>query len=204
MQDKIEKHAKERAFYDMSGADNIFKYITTGRKILGEESKKFTMLEYLQKSTGVFNGEGTIDKEEVKAMKERLKENKGNLWHGFISFDKEHSEQIDDPEKCIALIKQTFGQFFKDAGFNLANMDLMCNLAFGSPRTFTYSLCFLGENGGRKEQTGGRILLPQERQNFDARYRQNDRTSERLHHRRRPCKETAKGSGRTNPNKQRI
>lgn len=117
----------------MSGADNIFKYITTGRKILGEESKKFTMLEYLQKSTGVFNGEGTLDKEEVKAMKERLKENKGNLWHGFISFDKEHSEQIDDPEKCIALIKQTFGQFFKDAGFNPANMDLMCALHLDRP-----------------------------------------------------------------------
>lgn len=127
------EHARERAFYDMSGADNIFKYITTGRKILGEEAKKFTMLEYLQKSTGVFNGEGTLDKEEIKAMKERAQTGEKNLWHGFISFDKEHSEQIDDPEKCFALIKQTFGQFFKDAGFNPANMDLMCALHLDRP-----------------------------------------------------------------------
>lgn len=117
----------------MSGADNIFKYITTGRKILGEEAKKFTMLEYLQNSTGVFNGEGTLDKDEVKAMKERAQTGEKNLWHGFISFDKEHSELIDDPEKCIALIKQTFGQFFKDAGFNPSNMDLMCALHLDRP-----------------------------------------------------------------------
>lgn len=117
----------------MSGADNIYKYITTGSKIFGEEAKKFTMLDYLQKSTSVFNGEGVIDKDEVKAMKERVKNNKGNIWHGFISLDKEHSEQIDDPEKCIALVKQTFGQFFKDAGFNPANIDLMCALHLDRP-----------------------------------------------------------------------
>ena len=52
------KHAKERAFFDMSGADNIYKYITTEGKIFGEQAKKFTMLEYLQKSTGVFNQNG--------------------------------------------------------------------------------------------------------------------------------------------------
>ena len=49
---EIADHKKQRAFYDMSGADNIYKYITTEGKIYGEEAKKFTMLEYLQKSTG--------------------------------------------------------------------------------------------------------------------------------------------------------
>lgn len=66
-------------------------------------------------------------------MKERAQTGEKNLWHGFISFDKEHSELIDDPEKCIALIKQTFGQFFKDAGFNPSNMDLMCALHLDRP-----------------------------------------------------------------------
>ena len=47
----ITKHAKQRAFYDMSGEDNIYKYMTTEGKMYGEEKKKFTMLEYLQKST---------------------------------------------------------------------------------------------------------------------------------------------------------
>ena len=46
---EIAKHQKKRVFYDMSGADNIYKCITTEGKMYGEEAKKFTMLEYLQK-----------------------------------------------------------------------------------------------------------------------------------------------------------
>ena len=117
----------------MSGEDNIYKYITTEGKIYSEEAKKFTMLEYLQKSTSVFNQYGMLTKEQVKEMKRRAQTGEKNLWHGFISFNKENSDKIDDPEKCIALIKQTFGQFFKDAGFNSTNMDLMCALHLDRP-----------------------------------------------------------------------
>ncbi len=117
----------------MSGADNLYKYITTEGKIYGEEAKKFTMLEYLQKSTGVFNQNGMLSKEQVKEMRKRAQTGEKNLWHGFISFNKENSDKIDDPEKCIALIKQTFGQFFKDAGFDPDNMDLMCALHLDRP-----------------------------------------------------------------------
>lgn len=117
----------------MSGADNIYKYITTEGKIYGEEAKKFTMLEYLQKSTGVFNQDGMLSKAQVKEMRKRAQTGEKNLWHGFISFNKENSEKIDDTEKCIALIKQTFGQFFKDAGFDTDNMDLMCALHLDRP-----------------------------------------------------------------------
>lgn len=132
-QKEIEEHRDKRAFYDMSGADNLYKYITTEGKIYGEEAKKFTMLEYLQKSTGVFNQNGMLSKEQVKEMRKRAHTGEKNLWHGFISFNKENSEKIDDPEKCIALIKQTFGQFFKDAGFDPDNMDLMCALHLDRP-----------------------------------------------------------------------
>ncbi len=130
---EIAKHRKERAFYDMSSADNIYKYITTEGKIYGEESKKFTVLEYLQKSTGVFNQDGMLSKEQVREMRKRAQTGEKNLWHGFISFNKENSDKIDDPEKCIALIKRTFGQFFKDAGFDKDNMDLMCALHLDRP-----------------------------------------------------------------------
>ncbi len=117
----------------MSGEDNIYKYITTEGKIYGEEAKKFTMLEYLQKSTGVFNQDGMLTKKQVKEMKQRAQTGEKNLWHGFISFNRENSKKIDDPEKCIALVKQTFGQFFKDANFNSDNMDLMCALHLDRP-----------------------------------------------------------------------
>lgn len=89
----------------MSGADNIYKYITTEGKIYGEEAKKFTMLEYLQKSTGVFNQDGMLTKEQVKEMRKRAQTGEKNLWHGFISFNKENSEKIDDPEKEVVRMR---------------------------------------------------------------------------------------------------
>ncbi|MCH5164768.1 MAG: hypothetical protein J1F36_07130 [Clostridiales bacterium] len=131
--EEIAEHKRLRAFYDMSGDDNIYKYMTTEGKMYGEEAKKYTMLEYLQKSTGVFNQNGMLSKAEVKETKRRAQTGEKNLWHGFISFNKENSDKIDDPEKCIALVKKMFGQFFKDAGFNPDNMDLMCALHLDRP-----------------------------------------------------------------------
>lgn len=117
-------HAEARAFYDMTGETNFYDYMTTESKRVGRK----TMLEYLQKSTGVFNGDKMLSKEEVAEMKERLKKNKGNIWHGFISLSEEESEKIDTPKKCQELIKRTFGAFLKDAGLSAKNIDLMCAL----------------------------------------------------------------------------
>lgn len=124
-----QQHAAERAFYDMSGKDNILKYITTEEKQTGN----YTMLEYLKKNTGVFNANGVIPDEEVAAMKERAQHNKGFIWHGFISFNKDDSEKINMPDKCIRLVKKVFTPFFKEAGFNPNNIDLMCALHLDRP-----------------------------------------------------------------------
>ena len=98
----------------MTGNTNVYDYITTEGKITGKKSGRITALEYLQKSTGVFNGNGLLSEEKVAEMKERLKNNKGNIWHGFISLNEEQSHKIDTPEKCIGLIKRTFGEFLTD------------------------------------------------------------------------------------------
>ena len=99
-----EAHRAERSFFDMTGGENVYKYITTEGKVAGKKTGKITALEYLQKSTGVFNGGGLLSEEKVAEMKERLKNNKGNIWHGFVSLNKEQSYKIDTPEKCIAKI----------------------------------------------------------------------------------------------------
>lgn len=117
----------------MSGENNIYKYMTTEGKVYGEEATKYTMLQYLQKSTGVFNQDGMLSKAEVKEIKQRARNGEKNLWHGFISFNKEDSKIIDTPEKCIALVKKTFNQFYKDAGFEPDNMDLLCALHLDRP-----------------------------------------------------------------------
>lgn len=124
-----EAHAGARAFYDMTGVKNIFDYITTEGKRTGRR----TALEYLQKNTGVFNDKGMIPQEQVDEMKARLKENKGHIFHGFISLNEEQSYKIDTPEKCIELIKRTFPQFLSDAKFHKDNVDLMCALHLDRP-----------------------------------------------------------------------
>lgn len=122
-------HKEERTFYDMTGGKNIFSYITRSEKIIGT----FSSLDYFQKSTGVFNGNGVISATEVEAMKQRGKENEGNIWHGFISLNQENSYKIDTPEKCIAFVKSTFSSFFKEAHFDEKNLDLMCALHVDRP-----------------------------------------------------------------------
>lgn len=123
------KYAEERAFYDMTGEKNVFKYITSRNK----QQEKTTAFEYLQKNTGVFNESGLLSEDTVKEMKARLKENKGNIWHGFISLDEEQSPKIDTPEKCIALVKKCFPPFFADAHLSKDNIDLMCALHIDRP-----------------------------------------------------------------------
>lgn len=66
-------------FYDIFGADNNYEYITIEGKIYGEEAKKFTMLEYLQKSTGIFDNGGILTKEQVKEMRKRAQAGEKNL-----------------------------------------------------------------------------------------------------------------------------
>ncbi len=128
-EEEIIAQSEARAFYDMSGGKNVLKYITTDKK----RSDKKTALEYLKKSTGVFNDKGMLTDEQVAEMKERLARNKGNIFHGFISLNKEESHKIDTPEKCVELIKHTFPQFLQEAGFHKDNIDLMCALHLDKP-----------------------------------------------------------------------
>ena len=144
------QHATERAFYDLSGEKNIYDYITTE----GKRAGKFTMLEYLQKNTGVFNQNGMIPKDEVAAMKERVKQNRGMIWHGFISFNKHDSAAIDTPDKCIRLIKSTFPTFFKEAGLKPDNIDLMCALHLDRPHHLHIHFVFWEKEPKYKQKDG--------------------------------------------------
>lgn len=116
------------------GGKNIYKYMTSDRKLNGENSKSDMrdMIAYFEKSTVVFNGDGFISQQELKAIQERAKANK-ILWHGFISLNEEMSRKIDMPEKCMRLVKRTFGEFFRDMGLDPKNIDLICSLHKDKP-----------------------------------------------------------------------
>lgn len=91
-----------------------------------------SLIRYFEKSTGVFNGDGVITQEQLKEIQQRAKAPK-NIWHGFISLNKEMSYKIDTPEKCMRLIKRTFGEFFKDMGLDPNNIDLISVLHQDKP-----------------------------------------------------------------------
>lgn len=154
---ETEAHRAERSFFDMTGNTNVYDYITTEGKITGKKSGRITALEYLQKSTGVFNGDGLISQEKIAEMKERLKNNKGNIWHGFISLNEEQSHKIDTPEKCIGLIKRTFGEFLTDAGFNKKNIDLMCALHLDRPHHLHIHFVFWEKEPTYKSKKDGTL-----------------------------------------------
>lgn len=129
------KFERERPYYEMSDSgNNIYKYMTSDRKLNGENSKSETrsLINYFEKSTGVFNGDGVITQEQLADIKRRAQAPK-NIWHGFISLNKEMSHKIDSPEKCMRLIKRTFGEFFKDMGLDPKNIDLICSLHKDKP-----------------------------------------------------------------------
>jgi len=144
----------------MTGAKNVLEYITTEGKRVG----KVTALEYLQKNTGVFNQNGLIPEEEVNAMKERLSENQGNIWHGFISFNEQESVKIDTPDKCIRLVKTVFPSFLQESHLTPKNIDLMCALHLDRPHHLHIHFLFWekkpkikGKDGTLKYRPKGKI-----------------------------------------------
>lgn len=148
--EEIAKHTDERAFYDMTGEKNYFDYMTTDCKRLG----KFTALDYFQKSMRVFNDKGEIPFDEIAEMKERAKENEGNIWHGFISLSEDESHKIDTPEKCVELVKRVFPQFFADAKFHKNNVDLMCALHLDKPHHLHIHFAFWEKEAKYKKNDG--------------------------------------------------
>ena len=64
----------------MTGGKNVFTYMTTE----GKRTGKATALEYLQKNTGVFNGQGMLSEKRVEEMKGRLRQNQGYILHDFV------------------------------------------------------------------------------------------------------------------------
>lgn len=156
-----EQHASDRAFFDMTGDRNIYEYMTTEEKRTGG----YSMFDYLQKNTGVFNNKGMLSLNDIEAMKARLKNNKGNIWHGFISLNAEDSPKIDTPDKCIQMVKQIFPTFFKDIKLNPDNVDLMCALHLDKPHHLHVHFVFWekepkirdGQSGEMKYRRLGKI-----------------------------------------------
>lgn len=74
---------------------------------------------------GAFNLGGAMTKGEFDEWVEGARKVPGTIWHGILSLPAEQSQLVgyEDMEK---LVRQTFGGFLKNAGFNPDNVALMC------------------------------------------------------------------------------
>ncbi len=116
------------------------------------------MFDYLQKNTGVFNETGMLPERDIASMKARLKENRGVIWHGFVSLGAEDSYKIDSPEKCIRMVKQIFPTFFRDMKLNPRNVDLMCALHLDKPHHLHCHFVFWEKEPKFKDAKSGQLV----------------------------------------------
>lgn len=121
------EYIAQRKFYDLTAQYNHVDYMLKGEKVV----KNANAEHYFTRegtNTGLFNLDGVIDKDKKAEIKERLKNSKSIIWHGFISFDDETSKGFTTQDKCIKFMKQTFGGFLDRAGFKKSNIELFCSL----------------------------------------------------------------------------
>lgn len=116
-----EKYGAKRRFYSCKNSKyNYVDYVQDGSK------KPLDYVDYSgnsEKSTGVFNADGLLTKEQRKSIKKALSETKSVIWHGFMSFTEEFGNlYCNDYESAYRMMKTEFPRFLKSAGLDPKNV----------------------------------------------------------------------------------
>lgn len=116
----LKSHLRTRRFYGSFEDNDYVKYVNNG------SNEVLDYVEYSgnnEKSHGVFNENGLMDKEARKELRNQLRETQSPIWFGLISFTEEFGNRYcNNSEKAIALMKYEFPKFFKNAGLNPDNI----------------------------------------------------------------------------------
>ena len=123
---KGENVGTERDFYSSNQTRDYVEYVNSGSK------EKIDFVEYSgnkEKSHGIFNADGLMEKSEIKELRNELKQTKSVIWHGVISFTEEFGNTYcDTTEKAIAMMKAEMPKFFRNAGFTPENIKWFAGL----------------------------------------------------------------------------
>ena len=119
-------------YYDLKSTDRDFYSSTSGNDYIGYVSKGITeartydYVSYMDdnnKSSGVFDSNGLLSKQDIKALRKMLRETKSCIWDMVISFEelfgKEHLFHF---EQAMGLLNNILPKFFKSANLNLKNV----------------------------------------------------------------------------------
>jgi len=121
------EYIARRKFYNLTSNYNFFTYALNGKKII----KNANAEHYFTRegnNTGLFNFDGALDESQTKLIKDKLKNSKSIIWHGFVSFEESLTEAFSTQESAVKFIRQTFGVFLKNAKFNPNNIELYAAL----------------------------------------------------------------------------
>jgi len=114
------KYIDERKFYSCGQYHDYIEYINNGSK------EKLDFVAYSgnnEKSHGLFNEKGMMNRADVKEIRQMLRKTKSVIWHGVISFTEYFGNRYcDTTEKAMSLMKTEFPKFFKNAGLNPDNI----------------------------------------------------------------------------------
>lgn len=121
-QDKeyIENNCEQRAFYSCKNDFDYVGYVNKGSK---EQLDYISYSGDNEKSLGIFNQDGLLNKKDISELRNRLRTTRSVIWHGVISFTEEFGNKYCDTyEKAYNLMKTEMPRFFKNAGLNPKNI----------------------------------------------------------------------------------
>ena len=119
-------------YYDLKSTDRDFYSSSSGNDYIGYVSKGITeartydYVSYMDdndKSSGVFDSNGLLSKQDIKSLRKMLRETKSCIWDMVISFEELFGkEHLFHYEQAIGLLNNILPKFFKSANLNPKNI----------------------------------------------------------------------------------
>lgn len=112
----------DRDFYSSSSGNDYIGYVSKGIT----EARTYDYVSYMDdndKSSGVFDSNGLLSKQDIKALRKMLRETKSCIWDMVISFEQVFGkEHLFHFEQAIGLLNNILHKFFKSANLNPKNV----------------------------------------------------------------------------------
>ena len=125
---KDKTNQDKRNYYSSNKYDDYLKYVATGIKDL----EKLDFVEYSNnstKSSGIFNQNGLMSKEQIADFRKDLRATKSVIWSGIISFEENFGKKwCCCYEQAYELVKNELPKYFKRAGLNSDNIEWFAGL----------------------------------------------------------------------------
>jgi hypothetical protein len=134
-----EKYAQRRAFYTSNTTDYYLRYIDKGT------SKNTDYVNYVddsEKSTGVFNKDGILNKSQKAELRQQLRATQSVISDIVISFKSNFGFALmKNTDDAQALIKSQLNRFLRKAGLNPSNVEWFVGLHENTDNKHIH-LCF--------------------------------------------------------------